>query len=62
MGKRNDMSKYPDFMRQVDEHLYRLIGFDNEFLADWKYADDYRAGRTPLATAKRAIRHNRECF
>lgn len=48
---------FQEFMRKVDAELIKLCGLPSDDIDDWRYAADHAEGRTPLATAKRAIRN-----
>lgn len=43
-------------MAKVDAYVERLIGCSAYDLADYCYRDEYDAGESPLAVARRAIR------
>lgn len=50
---------YDEWKKAIDEILYKLYGLDSECLNDWRYAEDYKEGRSPTVTAKRAYKNAR---
>ena len=48
--------RFEAWMAEVDRQMKRLCGMTTQDIADFCYADAFDAGKTPLATAKRALK------
>lgn len=56
MAKRS----FEDWKRNVDGLIQRMCGMSADDIDDWRYTDDWREGRTPMQSAKRAIKNAKE--
>lgn len=51
---------YEQWMKQVNDALYKKCGMGADMLPDWNYRDDYTDGVSPTSCAAHAIRNAKE--
>ncbi len=53
---------FDQWMALVNTNLFMLCGMDADMLPDYTYSKAFKAGRTPWAAAKAALRYAKTCF